>query len=106
MLKKLGRGLITVIGGAFGYLAWLLIALGLNKSGNNVDKIFTSGQQTGVAIIFVIFFAIIFFRLAPSLGRQSFKVAINIESDLQDVSVNKILAGFIGLVMGFVIAFL
>ena len=66
MLKKLGRGLITVIGGAFGYLAWLLIALGLNKSGNNVDKIFTSGQQTGVAIIFVIFFAIIFFRLAPS----------------------------------------
>lgn len=105
MLKKLGRGLITVIGGAFGYLAWLLIALGLNKSGNNVDKIFTSGQQTGVAIIFVIFFAIIFFRLAPSLGRQSFKVAINIESDLQDVSVNKILAGFIGLVMGFVTAF-
>ena len=32
-------------------------------------------------------------------------MAINIESDLQDVSVNKILAGFIGLVMGFVIAF-
>ena len=105
MLKKLGRALITITGGAIGYLVCLLMWVVLEKSGYRISNVFTANQRIGVAVIFVFFFAIIFFKLAPIMGRQSFKVANNIESDLEGVSGNKILAGFIGLMMGFVIAF-
>ncbi len=105
MLKKLGRALITIVGGAIGYLVCLLVSVVLEKSGYRINTVFTANQRIGVAVVFAFFFAIIFFRLAPMMGRQSFKVANNIESDLEGVSGNKILAGFIGLVMGFVIAF-
>lgn len=106
MIKKLIRGFVTLLGAALGYGICLLTGYGLNHSGVDVDKYFTSSQQSGVAIAFAIIFGIIFFKLAPILGRQSTKVANNIENDLRGVSGNVIFAGTIGLIAGLLIALL
>ena len=106
MIKKLIRGLVTIIGAAFGYGCCLLMGYWINHSGGNVDEYFSSGQQMGIAIAFAIIFGIIFFKLTPVLSRQSTKVANNIESDLQGISGNVIVAGTIGLIAGLLIALL
>lgn len=106
MLKKIFRGLATLLGAFFGYLVFLLMKYAINYSNNGFDKAYGQGDQTILAIIFIIFFAFLFFKIAPTLGRQSNKVAVNIENDLRGVSGNKIFVGAIGLIMGLVIAFL
>ena len=106
MLKKLFRGLVTMFGAIFGYAVCALIKYAMNSTGQNVDRMFTDTQQIGIAVVFAIIFALLFFKLAPSFGRQGSKVASNIEHDLQDVSGNRIFAGAVGLIMGLLIAFL
>lgn len=106
MLKKVMRILFTVLGAFLGYGAFLLAGFWVTKSGINLDETFTMGEQTGIAITFVIIFGIIFFRLSPALHRQGAKVADNIGDDLQSVSANDLLAGVIGLVFGLLIALL
>ena len=64
MLKKLGRALITITGGAIEYLVCLLMWVVLEKSGYRISNVFTANQRIGVAVIFVFFFAIIFFKVA------------------------------------------
>ena len=86
MLKKLFRGLVTMFGAIFGYAVCALIKYAMNSTGQNVDRMFTDTQQIGIAVVFAIIFALLFFKLAPSFGRQGSKVASNIEHDLQDVS--------------------
>jgi uncharacterized protein YacL len=84
----------------------MLLFYWVNKEGGSVAHYFTATQQMGIAITFAIIFGIIFFKLAPVLGRQSTKVASNIEHDLQGVSGNVIFAGTIGLIAGLLIALL
>jgi len=106
MIKKLIRGFVTIIGAALGYGCCMLLFYWANHNGESVAKYFTATQQLGIAITFAIIFGIIFFKLAPVLGRQSNKVASNIEHDLQGVSGNVIFAGTIGLIAGLLIALL
>lgn len=106
MLRKLFRGLVTLFGAAVGYGVSAILRYIIEDSGVDLNEAFTPGQQTAVAVVFAIIFAIIFFRLTPTLQKQGSLVASNIESDLQGVSGNKILAGVVGLIAGLVIAFL
>ncbi|HPR23573.1 MAG TPA: PIN domain-containing protein [Bacillota bacterium] len=106
MLKKLMRLVFTLVGGIIGYGAFLLTKYLLTISDIGPGRGFTQWQQIGAAIVFVIIFALLFFRLTPSVKRQSQKMARNIESDLQSYSTNELIAGITGLVTGLLIAFL
>lgn len=106
MLKKLFRGLMTIVGAFIGYGAFLLLGFWLTESGVDIDENFTQTQQIGAGIFIAIIFGIIFFRLTPAIGRQSAKVAGNIESDLQGVSASELAVGVIGLITGLLIALL
>jgi Integral membrane protein (PIN domain superfamily) len=91
MLKRLVRGIITIIGAVAGYGVFLLFGLWMKKNGTDISTVFTDAQLIGIGIVFAILFGIIFFRLTPAITRQSAKVADNIDHDLKEVSANEIL---------------
>jgi len=106
MLKKLFRIVFTSVGAIFGYGVFLLTKYLISVTGAGPDGGFTRMQQIGAAVIFVIIFGLIFFRLTPSMDRQGRKLSKKIESDLQSYSANELISGAIGLVTGLIVAFL
>jgi len=106
MLKKLFRIVFTSVGSIFGYGVFLLTKYLISVTGAGPDGGFTRMQQIGAAVIFVIIFGLIFFRLTPSMDRQGRKLSKKIESDLQSYSANELISGAIGLVTGLIVAFL
>ncbi len=106
MLKKLFRIVFTLIGAALGYGVFLLLKFLLTLTDIQGDLRITEAQQAWIAIFIAIIFGVIFFRLIPALGKQSQKVAKNIESDLQGISTNDLVTGTGGLIIGLIIAFL
>lgn len=106
MLRKLMRIVFTIVGAIVGYGVFLLVKFLVGFS-NFADKIdLSSTQEACVAVLCAIIFALIFFRLTPTLGKQSSKVADNIETDLQKISTNDIVMGTVGLIAGLIIAYL
>ena len=106
MLKKLFRGIFTVIGVLAGLglfdLIWKIYT-GMNP-GNS--QILDTGQRVWLQIIFALIFGILFYKLAPVLNRKSKKMADNIGNDLQGISASDLVGGTLGLIAGLVIAFL
>ncbi len=104
MLGKLMRAVFTLVGAIAGYGVFLLLRFLLGISGYK-DQLNLSGtQEIAVLILCVIIFGLLFFRLTPTLGKQSIKVADNIETDLQKISPNDLVMGTIGLIAGLIIA--
>ena len=106
MLRKALRLFFTLIGAAFGYVVYGVFAYFLESAGTDLEKILSPGQRTTIAIVVAIIFAIIFFRFAPLIFKQSSKFADNISKDLQGVSGSQIAFGTVGLIAGLFIAFL
>lgn len=106
MIKKLLRGIFTLLGAILGYGAFALLSFVLHRNGVDVGSVFSTGEVLGAKALFILLFGLIFFRLTPAISRQSAKVADNIENDLQGVSANEILVGTIGLITGLLIALL
>jgi uncharacterized protein YacL len=106
VLKKLIRGIITVVGAVAGYGAFLLVRfIGPITGQFDLDAL-TPVQEGVVVAACAIIFGLLFFFMTPVFSRQSVKVARNIEFDLQTISTNDIVVGTGGLVIGLVIAFL
>ncbi len=106
MLTKLVRTALTLAGGIVGYGVYLLLVFLVSLSGHELTADMNTVEEIFMAAFFVIIFAIIFFKLTPTLKNQSKKVAKDIESDLQKTSANDLLLGTIGLIAGLIIAFL
>ncbi|MEG0156287.1 MAG: hypothetical protein RR661_01385, partial [Anaerovoracaceae bacterium] len=106
MLKKLFRIAFTFVGGVVGYGIFLLTKYVLQLSKIEIEQVLNQWQLAVAAAVFVIVFAVIFFKLTPTINRQSKKVANNIETDLQHVSTNEIVTGTAGLIIGLMLAFL
>ena len=66
----------------------------------------TEAETVSMGVLFAIIFGIIFYLIAPFLGRQGSKMANNIGNDLKGVAGSDLLAGTAGLVIGLVVAFL
>ncbi len=101
MLNRLLRIIMTLLGAAIGYglfLAAYKYAPFLAQEEIN--------KQITFAILLTILFAIIFFYSTPFITKQGRKMAHEIESDLESIAANDILAAAIGLVIGLIIAFL
>lgn len=106
MLKKLLRSAFTLAGAICGYGVFVLAKFLVAFAGYEKYVDFSGVQELCISALFVIIFGLIFFRLTPTLKKQGSKMATNIESDLQKVSVNDLVAGTIGLIAGLIIAFL
>lgn len=106
MFRKLFRGLFTGLGALAGYGVFLLGEFLLELTGYGEKFALTGTQKLCIAVILVIIFGLLFFKLAPKLGRQGNKVADGIAADLQKVSTNELVMGTFGLIIGLVIAFL
>ena len=106
MIKKLIRGIITLCGGLLGYGVSFLFR-GLIIVTNLGDVLVLSENQKAIfSIICAVITAIIFFTIAPSIGRHGQKVAKDIESDLQKVPSADIVPGIFGLIVGLFLAYL
>lgn len=106
MIKKLIRGVITIIGlfAGFGVFQLLLFIDDVAKLGYATKL--SDLQLDIIAIVLAIIFGILFFSMTPMFTRKSKKVATNIDSELQHISAHDLIMGIIGLIVGLVIAFL
>lgn len=108
MFRKLFRGLFTVLGCLVGYEIFELCRYLIAQSGgaDSPNLLLTGTEELWFAAIFVFIFGILFYRIAPILTKQSRKVAVNIENDLQSISTNDLIGSTVGLIIGLIIAFL
>lgn len=108
MLKKLIRLLFTMLGGAAGFGVFSLVEFVLKKKSCTwTDLGFSDGiSRVPIMLAFMIIFAIIFFFIMPLIRRQGSKMATNIESDLQSVPAEQVIASTVGLLFGLLIAYL
>ena len=115
MFKKLFRGIFTAVGMLVGYgLFALFNNFAVEEAKTNPDYMVLSKMGAlGMGIVFALcrkhaktIFGILFYRIAPALGKTGNKMATNIGKDLQSVSANDLLAGVVGMIIGLVIAFL
>ena len=106
MLRKLVRAVFTLAGAIVGYGVFLLAKFFVSLAGYEDMVDFSGIQEMCISALFAIIFGLIFFRLTPTLKKQGSKMANNIESDLQKISVNELVMGTIGLIAGLIIAFL
>ncbi len=104
MLRKLMRAVFTLVGAIVGYGVFLLAKFLFEISGYKDQLNLSVTQEVSVLILCVIIFGLLFFRLTPTLGKQSVKVADHIETDLQKISTNDLVMGTIGLIAGLIIA--
>lgn len=106
MLKKLFRTVFTIVGAIVGYGIFLLVKYILKVTDTFDFETLSAVMQVATPIIFVIIFGLLFFRLTPTVNKKSQKVANKIETDLQHISSNEMVAGTAGLVTGLVLAYL
>lgn len=106
MIKRLIRGIITLCGALFGYgISYLFRSL-LKATTLGTQITLTGTQLNMLSIASALFFAILFFLIAPTIGRHSQRVAKDIESDLQKVPSSEFIPGIFGLTIGLFIAYL
>ena len=106
MIRKMIRAIITMIGSVFGYGVFLLIGYIGSVTKYYDLSVLNQLQQFASIAVSAIIFGFLFFLLTPIISRQSSKMAKNIESELQTVPLNDLIAGTGGLVIGLIIAFL
>lgn len=106
MLKKLFKGIFTVVGILVGFgasdLMWRIYA----EMDPESSQALAAGEKLWLQIFIALIFGIIFYKLAPVLNRKSKKMADNIGNDLQAVSASDLVGGTLGLIAGLIIAFL
>lgn len=107
MLKKILRGLFTLIGLSVGFLVGQVL-LKIDQ----IVKLFnikTDGINLGIFIYFALFilsFGLIFFLLAPIINRLVSKGILLLEERFQDVSAIEIVYGTVGGFLGLIISVL
>ncbi len=106
MFKTLIRTVFTIAGTIVGYGIYSIVKYILTAAGYGRWVDFSGIQDACLSVLFALIFGLIFFRLTPALKKQGSRMANNIESDLQKMSVNELVMGTIGLIAGLIVAFL
>ncbi|MCT8976534.1 PIN/TRAM domain-containing protein [Clostridium sp. CX1] len=103
MLKKILRGLFTIIGLLLGYLVGDEIIH--TKYFTNLGYISTSPIKTVLFLILsTVFFGIILFLISPWINAVIMKIMDYIEKNIQKLSATEILFGTLGSIIGLAIA--
>ncbi len=106
MVRKILRGIITIVGGLFGYGIYQLIVYIGGLNGYEVEKSLSTSETIFVIVVLVFIFGLLFYRLFPLFTKGGRRAATNLESDLQKTSVNDLISTTAGLIIGLIIAFL
>ena len=107
MFSKLFNLLFTVLGVAIGGGLGELIVQGLRHEFiKGVQMDINTPQEITIALISAFIIGIIFNKLIPIFRQQSKKAADDVVENLQDVSLNDLLASVAGLIIGLIIAYL
>lgn len=106
MFRKLYNLIFCIIGACTGYGVFQLCAFLLGKNPATADWTVSTSERVMLCIVFVIIFAIIFYKLAPVFSRKGKKVADNLGNDLQSISANDLIGAALGVIGGLVIAYL
>ena len=106
MIRKLLRLVFSLVGAVFGYAFYELLKAVSMMAGASVVGGISATEDKFFGIIFALLFFLIFFRIIPLLQKHSYKLAWNIESEMENVSLNRLISGTIGLIAGLIIAFL
>ncbi len=105
MLKKFLRVIFFSLGAYVGVAIFFAVSKLIDTELWPGDPL-TIGQEVGIAIFFAIIFGFLFYRLIPILINHGKKISNMIASDMKKVSTNKLIFGTLGLIIGFIIAFL
>lgn len=105
MLKKTVNILFFFIGGYVGLSVFRALS-GLIDTSFWPGEPLSVGQEIGMSIFFAIIFGFIFYRLLPAFTTLGRKIAGILTGEMKKVSANKLVFGTLGLILGFVIAFL
>jgi uncharacterized protein YacL len=96
----------TIVGVVVGYGFFLAASFVGELTGSyNLKSLDPLHQAIAIAAS-AIAFGFLFFIMTPMFGRHGARMAKNIESDLQTIPANDLIAGTAGLVIGLIIAFL
>jgi uncharacterized protein YacL len=106
LIKKIIRIIATIVGVIAGYGFFLIIRFVGELTGFYDLAAWEPLYQATAIAASAILFGFLFFVLTPVFGRHGTRIAKNIESDLQSVPANDLVAGTVGLVTGLIIAFL
>lgn len=103
MLKRIWRGICTILGAVVGYQ--IIEVLGLAErfdfSLNTIDQLLTSNQIYGIVIG-----GIIGYLLLPVAVERLFQIVLNFEDKLERIPFQDIVAGIAGLIIGLIIGIL
>ena len=106
MVRRILRGIITIVGGICGYGVYQLIVYIAGLNGYDVEKSLSTPETIFAILVLVFIFGLIFYRLFPLFTKGGRKAATNLESDLQSTSVNDLISTTAGLIIGLIVAFL
>ncbi|MCR5181922.1 MAG: hypothetical protein K6D56_02755 [Clostridia bacterium] len=106
MFRRFFRGLITLIGGLIGYEIYDVMMYFIMKYNHiSEEDALSQSEQTIVALVFIILFAIIFYLVAPIFTARSRRAAASIENEIKGVSPVEIIGGVVGLLLGLIISY-
>ena len=103
MFKKIYAVLLFVVGGIIGGLFYCVVQMRLEDISFNEVRV-SNTADCSIFVLFVIIFGLIFRIFTPALMKRLKKTSSNIERDLKDVSIESILVGALGVIIGLVIA--
>jgi len=102
-MKKVLRGLFTLIGIGIGYLIGRILVY---NSGLGILSYFEKDTVSGIVFIVLsmIFFGIIMLLISPWINSGIFKFVDRLEKNIQILSVNEMMFGIAGAIVGLVIS--
>ncbi|MDR2088753.1 MAG: PIN/TRAM domain-containing protein [Clostridiales Family XIII bacterium] len=106
MIKKIIRIVATIVGVIAGYGIFPAASFVGELTGLYHLKSLDPLHRAIAIAAFSVAFGFLFFIMTPMFGRHGARMAKNIESDLQTIPANDLIAGTAGLVIGLIIAFL
>lgn len=105
MFKRVYSILLFFLGGIAGGLFYCFFEMNINNESIKDVSIEDSGDFS-LFVLFVIIFGLIFRIFAPALMRRQKRAVKNMEKELASISLEYILVGTLGLIIGFIIALL
>ena len=105
MFEKLLKGVFVFIGAYVGVYGFLAVSELLDAQ-LWPGKELSTAQEIGMAIFFAIIFGFIFYSLFPKFADLGKKLSKRLSKEARSVSANKLVFGTLGLIIGFIVAFL
>lgn len=106
MLKKLYSAILFVIGTLLGVLVFYITQMYLRTDRPANASLIEDNADLSMLILFILFFGLIMLIFAPAITHTGKKTTLSIGQDLEGVPTKKIVAGVLGVIIGFIIALL